>query len=312
MNSRLLCLASTALALGLVFVEAGPHTANATQISGRATESGDIAPIVKPSIFSNDAGLKGALPDAWETQIGLRSSLPAFEERAFKAIPVALKSLPQDRKLNGLSEKQASLKLDQGDKQIAPLVLPKSRPMKLASLTVPDGMSLKPQPLIKKRHENLPLGRHFSLRKSTLAPMAFVEFCVHNKKMCKSGGATRVMLSKQSLDILSMINREVNMRIRPVNEGKDVWKANVTSGDCEDFALTKKARLMRLGFPAGALRMAVAKTPYGEGHAVLVVSTNRGDFVLDNRNNVVLAFNKTDLRWEKIQGGKNPLLWYTI
>ena len=103
--------------------------------------------------------------------------------------------------------------------------------------------------------------------------------------------------------------------IRPVNDRPDqgdVWQVNVKSGDCEDFALTKRDHLIAMGWSPRALRIAVTKTPYGEGHAVLVVKTDQGDLVLDNRTNAIKGWKDTDLRWLMIQSGDNPRVWYEL
>jgi predicted transglutaminase-like cysteine proteinase len=72
--------------------------------------------------------------------------------------------------------------------------------------------------------------------------------------------------------------------IRPAGEAgdRDRWEADVAAGDCEDYALTKRRKLIALGWSARALRIAVARTASVEGHAVLVVATSQGDLVLDN------------------------------
>ena len=53
-------------------------------------------------------------------------------------------------------------------------------------------------------------------------------------------------------------------------------------GDCEDYALEKRRRLIEAGVSAEALSMAVVVTRRGERHAVLVVAFETGDVVLDN------------------------------
>jgi predicted transglutaminase-like cysteine proteinase len=54
-------------------------------------------------------------------------------------------------------------------------------------------------------------------------------------------------------------------------------------GDCEDFAIAKYFLLRELGVPAEAMRIAVVQdNARALMHAVLVVQTTRGRFVLDN------------------------------
>jgi predicted transglutaminase-like cysteine proteinase len=64
-------------------------------------------------------------------------------------------------------------------------------------------------------------------------------------------------------------------------------------GDCEDFQLLKRRLLVEAGLPRRAMRMTVVIDEIGEGHAVLMVRTNRGDFVLDNKISSVLPWHRT-------------------
>ncbi|MEV4609863.1 transglutaminase-like cysteine peptidase [Neorhizobium sp. LMR1-1-1.1] len=147
----------------------------------------------------------------------------------------------------------------------------------------------------------------------TLAPFAFVRFCKDNRSNCDVGrGDAEVTLTPTLRAELLRINSTVNRTIVPKNDDDDVWAQDVTAGDCEDFALTKRHQLIKAGWPTRSLRIAVAKTRAGEGHAVLVVRTSEGDLVLDNRTSAVRTWNQTDLNWIKIQSGDNPRLWYEI
>lgn len=67
-----------------------------------------------------------------------------------------------------------------------------------------------------------------------------------------------------------------------------------------------------MGWSSRALRIATAVTRSGEGHAVLIVRTDRGDLVLDNRVNTIKYFDRTDLRLEMIQSEADPLVWYRL
>lgn len=154
-------------------------------------------------------------------------------------------------------------------------------------------------------------------RAPTLAPFSHVRFCLENPDDCRvTSGTALVQLDKARRSELLRINREVNLRIRPINDAPgavgDVWQADVTSGDCEDFALTKRRALVAAGWPAASLRLAVARTRSGEGHAVLIVTTSDGDLVLDNRTTTIRVWNRTDLRLLKIQSAANPHLWFSV
>ena len=96
------------------------------------------------------------------------------------------------------------------------------------------------------------------------------------------------------------------------DRGADQWQVAPAAGDCEDYALTKRHMLIRSGWPASSLRLAVARTPWGEGHMVLVVRTSKGDLVLDNLTGSVRQWSKTGLRWEMIQSSRNPRNWFRV
>ncbi|WP_168990570.1 transglutaminase-like cysteine peptidase [Aureimonas flava] len=145
---------------------------------------------------------------------------------------------------------------------------------------------------------------------NTRAPFAFIRYCVASPQACRVGKPETVEWSPSVRALVTEVNRSVNRSIRPVSDGlSDVWQANVAAGDCEEFALTKRERLLKMGLPASALRMAVATTASGEGHAVLVVSTPSGDFVLDNRLDRILLWHQTDLTFLKIASSQDPRLW---
>lgn len=160
-----------------------------------------------------------------------------------------------------------------------------------------------------------PPSQFITTTKFTLAPFAFVRFCRDNSGSCDVGnGEAEVAMTRATRLELLRINSSVNRSITPQNDepGTDVWAQDVTSGDCEDYVLTKRHQLVEAGWPPRTLRIAVAKTRSGEGHAVLVVRTSEGDLVLDNRTSAVRTWNQTDLKWIKIQSADNPRLWFDI
>ncbi|MCA2372181.1 transglutaminase-like cysteine peptidase [Agrobacterium genomosp. 3 str. CIP 111-78] len=158
-------------------------------------------------------------------------------------------------------------------------------------------------------------GQFMSTSRPTIAPIAFAKFCDNAADQCaRIGDRDTIELTKQKRTELQRINSEINSAIAYVGEleGQDEWKLNPASGDCDDYAVTKRQRLLRAGWPSGALRIATARTPSGIGHAVLVVSTTQGDLVLDNRTNVVKPWKAVDLKWIKIQSPENPRVWLKL
>ncbi|OAP41371.1 transglutaminase [Sinorhizobium glycinis] len=154
---------------------------------------------------------------------------------------------------------------------------------------------------------------------ATSQPIGHFEFCQKNRSECgvrsRAGAAPRVTASGWA--VIRQVNAAVNREISPVTDqellGRDeVWSYPQGRGDCEDFALEKRRRLMQRGFAAGNLLMTVVRKPDGEGHAVLTVRTAQGDFILDNLDNGVRLWTNTPYRFLKRQASNNSGRWVTI
>lgn len=148
-----------------------------------------------------------------------------------------------------------------------------------------------------------------------MAPFASVVFCMQQAAQCEdTGGPDIVNLDADHKAQLISVNTSFNHSIRPQNDppGTDIWSVDVKAGDCEDYALTKRKHLIALGWPSRALRIAVATTPWGEGHAILVANTSQGDFVLDNRTDKIKDWRATDLHWIMIMSKNNPKQWTSL
>ena len=83
-------------------------------------------------------------------------------------------------------------------------------------------------------------------------------------------------------------------------------------GDCEDYVLLKRRMLMQAGWPREALLITVVRDKKGDGHAVLTVKTNHGEFILDNQEAEVLPWNKTGYRFVKRQSQSDPNVWVAL
>ncbi|MBJ6125962.1 transglutaminase-like cysteine peptidase [Microvirga splendida] len=103
------------------------------------------------------------------------------------------------------------------------------------------------------------------------------------------------VLTAERMAQLQQINSHVNNTIREVSDleqygREDVWALPTSGkGDCEDFALLKRKMLIERGWPSSALSIAVGATAQGEAHAVLLVSTAQGRYVLDNLTSSILS-----------------------
>ena len=120
-----------------------------------------------------------------------------------------------------------------------------------------------------------------------MTPLAMQFFCASEPQECRPEPLRIAEWNHRLENTLRRINRQVNRAITPLADPPGGWSIAPERGDCNDYALTKRSELIRLGVAPGALRLAITDTPQGEPHAVLLVMTSAGDLVLDNLDNAV-------------------------
>lgn len=155
----------------------------------------------------------------------------------------------------------------------------------------------------------------------------WVDFCRRNPGECvvDTNEPEIVTLDQLSWRTILAVNREVNDEITPVTDIElygmaDYWDfPHSGAGDCEDIQLLKRQRLADAGLPRRAMRMTVVIDELNEGHAVLMIRTDRGDFILDNKTDDVLAWHETpyvfvsresqhDTAWTSLGHAAGPLV----
>ena len=133
------------------------------------------------------------------------------------------------------------------------------------------------------------------------APYAWVDFCKRMPAECRVSTAEpeRVEMTPKLWKTIVTINGRINREIEAVTDEEhwgvvDRWDIPEDGkGDCEDFALLKRKRLAEAGIPRRAMLMTVVIDEENAGHAVLMIRTDRGDFMLDNKRNAVLPWSQT-------------------
>lgn len=151
-------------------------------------------------------------------------------------------------------------------------------------------------------------------------PPAFIDFCARFADQCaKTPGAPIVLtLDEQTMRQITQVNHAVNTAIAPQTDlahyGRDEFWTIPSDGygDCEDYALSKREDLLKAGLPASALRLAVVYSIKTALHAVLTVSTDKGDLVLDNMSDAVVPWNATGFTWIMVQSPTDPLRWDSL
>ena len=153
----------------------------------------------------------------------------------------------------------------------------------------------------------------------TLPPVGYVKFCAENPDEClpKGGRVFRLAMSAERWKLVHQVNAYVNGKIAPVSDQDlygepEHWAYPTDAGDCEDYLLLKKRLLETLHFAPETLLITVVLDEKGEGHAVLTVATDDGDFVLDNRRNEVLQWSDTNYKFLKRQSHADPRQWVAL
>jgi predicted transglutaminase-like cysteine proteinase len=148
---------------------------------------------------------------------------------------------------------------------------------------------------------------------------AWLDFCNQLPAECEIDPteAPTITLTPETWRTLLAVNATVNAAIKPLTD-RDHWHAEDRwdypadgYGDCEDYQILKRKVLAAAGLPRRALRMTVVLDEEAAGHAVLMVRTDRGEFILDNKRDAVLLWEQTGYIYIKREGDAGPA-WVSL
>jgi predicted transglutaminase-like cysteine proteinase len=157
-------------------------------------------------------------------------------------------------------------------------------------------------------------------------PRGYLVYCSRAPGLCGDQRNELVWLTKARWNELVRVNDAVNAQTLSETDEKafglvDYWTVAAGEGDCEDIALLKRERLMKLGWPKSALLLAVSDTkgrsahgaPAGpERHVVLLAFTDQGTYVLDNLTADIVEWSKARYRFAAVESPGNPLAWKAV
>ena len=154
----------------------------------------------------------------------------------------------------------------------------------------------------------------------TSQPIGHYDFCKLNPRECSITPIDRgpLLMNKSVWSMLSTVNASMNRALKPVSDfeqhGKDeVWSYPTAGiGDCEDYVLEKRRALKQRGVSLSNLLITVVRKRDGEGHAILTVRTDKGDFVLDNLNDDIKPWRETGYQFLKRQSQRDPRAWVAL
>lgn len=151
---------------------------------------------------------------------------------------------------------------------------------------------------------------------TTSIPVGHAEFCKTRPEECRphANPVSAVTLTSALWEHLQAVNSYYNQSIVPVTDQdlyqvEEFWTYPNGYGDCEDYVLAKRRELANAGWPESALLITVVKQANGEGHAVLLVRTDRGDLVLDNQIGTIDLWNETPYKFIKRQSQADAGKW---
>jgi predicted transglutaminase-like cysteine proteinase len=151
-------------------------------------------------------------------------------------------------------------------------------------------------------------------------PIGWIEFCNEHPNECTAQPSQPrdVVITPKVWRDLVRVNKWVNDAIKPMTDLEhwgvvERWSfPDDGKGDCEDYVLLKRRMLIQAGWPREALLITVVRDKKGEGHAVLTVRTDRGDFILDNQAEDVLHWTDTGYRFVKRQSQSDLNIWVEL
>lgn len=153
----------------------------------------------------------------------------------------------------------------------------------------------------------------------TSQPIGHYEFCKRMPQECaiRSDENRPERMTDALRTELATVTAEVNKALKPMNDidifgQAEFWTYPDKVGDCEDYVLLKRRTLVEQGVALSNLLITVVRKQDGEGHAVLTVRTDQGDFVLDNLNDAVRPWQETGYRYLKRQATDDTGEWVSI
>jgi predicted transglutaminase-like cysteine proteinase len=173
---------------------------------------------------------------------------------------------------------------------------------------------------ISSAHAGSERALFISVGEAARAPAGWSQFCAEYAPECDTTelAARDVALMSQAWNELVRINRWVNETITPLTDVEhwgvsERWNyPDDGYGDCEDYVLLKRKMLMQAGWPRQALLITVVRDKQGDGHAVLTVKTDKGEFILDNQTEEILLWSETEYRFVKRQSQTDPNVWIAL
>jgi predicted transglutaminase-like cysteine proteinase len=164
--------------------------------------------------------------------------------------------------------------------------------------------------------------RYIAVGEATRPPFGWVQFCQNYapKWECSTWPTTArdVVMTPKAWNDLAQFNEWVNDNVLPITDEEhwgmiEHWSyPDNGCGDCDNYVLLKRKMLIEAGWPREALLITVVRDRHGDGHAVLTVKTDRGEFILDNETQDIVLWWETGYQFVKRQSQTDPNIWVSL
>lgn len=151
----------------------------------------------------------------------------------------------------------------------------------------------------RTRHLQLPVNE----LRSSFGP--YTAYCQRFPEHCNLSGPSIIPVSSHTGLLLHAVNADANRSIQNARDmdlyGREEFWAFPShgAGDCEDIALFKREQLVRLGLPRAAMTIAIVHHKREMfPHAVLLVETTAGTYLLDNLANEIVVWHEAPYNFE--------------
>jgi len=133
----------------------------------------------------------------------------------------------------------------------------------------------------------------------------YASYCRRYPNHCDLSGPNAVEYSSDILRLLQVQNASANNAVAEASDKElydleEYWAfPSRGAGDCEDIALFKRERLVGFGLPRGAMTVAIVHHRRDMfPHAVLLVETTAGTYLLDNLANGIVLWHEAPYNFE--------------
>lgn len=154
------------------------------------------------------------------------------------------------------------------------------------------------------------------------APRAYYRMCERQPALCAldqhRASEPAAQMTEPLWRMVLTVNEEINDRVEERDDLRlfgvsDFWTAAQRFGDCEDYVIAKKQTLVARGIAPENLLYAVSRNRWDAGyHAVLILRTTDGDYVLDNMRDRVLPWEDTRYDFVMRQAAHEAMAWVAV